>query len=95
VVDHVDATGWSRKRLWARFRAQIGIPPKRAARLARFDEAVHRLAAGVDPAQVAAEGGYTDQSHLHREVVGFTGTTPGRVTGSPWLAVDEVAWTGR
>ena len=29
--------GWSRKRLWSRFRSQIGITPKRAAQLIRFD----------------------------------------------------------
>jgi hypothetical protein len=25
--------GWSRKRLWSRFRSQIGLPPKRAVKL--------------------------------------------------------------
>ncbi|MFI0408883.1 helix-turn-helix domain-containing protein [Actinomadura sp. 3N508] len=87
--------GWSRKRLWSRFHAQIGLPPKRAARLVRFDHAAHRLAAGQDPARVAAETGYADQPHLHREVVAFTGVTPGTVAGEPWLAVDDVAWPGR
>ncbi|MFI0446946.1 helix-turn-helix domain-containing protein [Actinomadura sp. 6N118] len=46
--------GWSRKRLWSRFRSQIGLPPKRAAKLVRFDHAVHRLAAGERAAHVAA-----------------------------------------
>jgi hypothetical protein len=31
--------GWSRKRLWSRFRSQIGVASKRAARLVRFDHA--------------------------------------------------------
>lgn len=84
--------GWSRKRLWSRFRSQIGLPPKRAARLVRFDHAAHRLVAGEDAARVAAEGGYADQSHLHREVVSFTGVTPTSVAGAPWLTVDDVAW---
>jgi AraC-like DNA-binding protein len=87
-------TGWSRKRLWSRFQSQVGLAPKRAARLARFDRAAHRLAAGVGPAQVAAEGGYADQSHLHRDVRAFAGTTPTAVAGAPWLAVDDVAWPG-
>jgi AraC-like DNA-binding protein len=95
VEDLAGETGWSRKRLWSRFRAQIGLPPKRAARLARFDHAVHRLAAGLDAARVAAEVGYTDQSHLHRDVQRFAGTTPGRIVESAWLAVDEVAWPDR
>jgi AraC-like DNA-binding protein len=87
--------GWSRKRLWSRFRAQVGLPPKRAARLVRFDHAAHRLVAGRSPARVAAEGGYTDQSHLHRDVVAFTGVTPAAVAGEPFLTVDDVAWPRR
>lgn len=85
--------GWSRKRLWSRFHSQIGLPPKRAAKLVRFDHAVHRLAAGAGPARVAAESGYADQSHLHRDVVELTGVTPANVAGEPWLAVDDMAWT--
>jgi AraC-like DNA-binding protein len=84
--------GWSRKRLWSRFRSQIGLTPKRAARLVRFDHAAHRLAAGHSPALVAAESGYVDQSHLHRDVVDFAGLTPAAVAVSPSLAVDDVAW---
>jgi AraC-like DNA-binding protein len=87
--------GWSRKRLWDRFRSQIGLPPKRAAKLVRFDHAVHRLAAGYGAARVATNSGYADQSHLHRDVQAFTGVTPARVAGEQWLAVDGIAWTGR
>ncbi|MGW1992529.1 helix-turn-helix domain-containing protein [Embleya sp. NPDC001921] len=84
--------GWSRKRLWARFQSQVGMPPKRAATLVRFDHAVHRLVAGDSAARVAADGGYTDQSHLHRDVAAFTGLTPTTVTDEPFLTVDDVAW---
>jgi len=84
--------GWSRKRLWSRFRSQIGLTPKRAALLIRFDHAVHRLAAGHSAALVAAESGYADQSHLHRDVMAFAGATPTAVAVAPWLAVDPVAW---
>lgn len=84
--------GWSRKRLWSRFQSQIGLPPKRAAKLVRFDHAVHHLVAGQDAAGVAADGGYTDQSHLHRDVVAFTGLTPTTVVDEPFLAVDDLAW---
>lgn len=84
--------GWSRKRLWSRFRAQLGITPKRAARLVRFDRAAYLLAAGHAAAGVAAECGYADQSHLHREVRTFAGLTPAGVAAAPWLAIDDVAW---
>ncbi|AQZ61706.1 AraC family transcriptional regulator [[Actinomadura] parvosata subsp. kistnae] len=84
--------GWSRKRLWARFRAQLGLPPKRAATLIRFDHAAHRLVAGEGAARVAADTGYADQAHLHRDVVAFTGVTPANVAGERFLAVDHLAW---
>src|SRR5262249_52373534 len=76
--------GWTRTRLWPRSRSQIGPPPKLAAQLIRFDHAAHRLAAGHSAALVAAETGYADQSHLHRDVVAFTGATPRAVAVAPW-----------
>ncbi|WP_239157252.1 helix-turn-helix domain-containing protein [Actinocatenispora thailandica] len=92
-IDRLAAeVGWSRKRLWSRFGAQLGLPPKRAATLIRFDHAAYHLAVGRDPARVAAEGGYADQSHLHREVVACTGVTPATLADEPFLAVDDVAW---
>jgi len=87
-----DEVGWSRKRLWSRFQSQLGITPKRAARLVRFDHAAHLLAAGHAPANAAAESGYADQSHLHREIKAFAGLTPAAVAVAPWLAIDDVAW---
>jgi len=87
--------GWSRKRLWTRFTAQLGAAPKRAATLVRFDRAAHRILEGLDPGRAAADGGYADQSHLHREVVGFAGVTPTRLASEPFLAVDDVAWPTR
>ncbi|WTO60072.1 helix-turn-helix domain-containing protein [Streptomyces sp. NBC_00212] len=87
--------GWSRKRLWSRFRSQLGLPPKRALKLARFDHAAHRLVAGEGAARVAADAGYADQSHLHRDVMAFTGLTPATVAAERFLAVDDIAWPGR
>lgn len=84
--------GWSRRRLWGRFRAQVGLPPKRAAKLVRFDQAARRLAAGASAAEVAAGCGYTDQSHLHRDVVAFAGVTPGVLAGDPGFAAERSAF---
>jgi AraC-like DNA-binding protein len=84
--------GWSRRRLWSRFRSQIGLTPKRAAQLVRFDHAAHHLVAGHGAAQVAADNGYVDQSHLNREVLAFAGVTPTAIAAAPFLAVDDVAW---
>ena len=92
-VDRIaDEIGWSRKRLWSRFGAQIGLRPKRAAQLIRFDDAAHRLATGSAPGEVAYACGYADQSHLHRDARSFAGLTPAGVAEAPWLDIDPVAW---
>jgi AraC-like DNA-binding protein len=95
VDELADELGWSRKRLWSRFRSQIGMPAKRAAKLVRFDHAAHRLSAGDRAARVAAEAGYVDQSHLHRDVAEFTGATPSTMVDDTWLAVDKIAWASQ
>ncbi len=87
-----EEVGWSRKRLWSRFRSQLGLPPKRAEKLVRFDHAAHRLVAGEGAARVAADSGYADQSHLCRDVMAFTGATPTTVADELFLAVDDMAW---
>jgi AraC-like DNA-binding protein len=70
--------GWSHKHLIARFRQQVGMAPKTAARLLRFNGVWRHLDAGrpLDWGLVAAETGYADQAHLIREFRQFTGTTP-------------------
>ena len=70
--------GWSHKHLIARFRRQVGLRPKTAARLVRFDGVLGRLdeRRGLDWGLVALEAGYADQAHLIREFHQFTGTTP-------------------
>jgi AraC-like DNA-binding protein len=68
--------GWSRKRTVARFRDEIGLAPKAAARLLRFERA--RALAGTMPwAELAIECGYYDQSHLANDFRAVTGRTPG------------------
>ncbi|WP_416564663.1 helix-turn-helix domain-containing protein [Nocardia testacea] len=80
VGELAEACGWSRKRLWARFDAQIGLTPKRAAMLVRFRHAVDGLVAGGSAADIAASCGYTDQSHLGRDMSSFAGVTPATLT---------------
>lgn len=87
--------GWSRKRLWSRFRSHIGLAPHRAVKLVRFHHAAHRLAAGQSLAGAATASGYFDQSHLHRDVLAFTGRTPGSLAAEPLLAVDDISWPGQ
>jgi AraC-like DNA-binding protein len=67
--------GWSRKRIVARFRDEIGLPPKAVARLLRFEHA--RELAGTMPwGELAFECGFSDQSHLIAEFRRVTGRTP-------------------
>jgi AraC-like DNA-binding protein len=70
--------GWSRKRIVARFREEIGLPPKRAAKLLRFERARALAESATRPewAWIAREAGYYDQSHLINDFRSVTGRTP-------------------
>ena len=70
--------GRSPKRLIARFREQIGLPPKQTARLLRFQRASALLAADEPPDwdEIALSCGYDGQSHLINEFRRFAGDTP-------------------
>jgi AraC-like DNA-binding protein len=73
-----EEVGWSHKRLITRFGQQVGLTPKTAARLVRFERVLRRVRAGGAPRweRLAAEGGYADQAHLIREFRTFAGVTP-------------------
>lgn len=73
-----DEVGWSHKHLITRFKQQVGLSPKAAARLVRFDRVLRSLEQPGAPGweRVAAEAGYADQAHLIREFRTFTGRTP-------------------
>jgi AraC-like DNA-binding protein len=74
--------GWSRRHLGQRFREEVGLSPKAAARVIRFDRAKRLLAAGDRGlAEVAAVTGYADQAHFSREFRELAGTTP-----TAWMA---------
>ncbi|HEY1918829.1 MAG TPA: helix-turn-helix domain-containing protein [Streptosporangiaceae bacterium] len=79
--------GWSPRRLHTRFRAEVGLAPKEAARVVRFDRArrllQRRVQAAGQPelAALAAACGYYDQAHLAREFRALAGCPPSR-----WVA---------
>jgi AraC-like DNA-binding protein len=77
--------GWSHRRLIARFRDAVGMPPKRVARILRFERLTALI--GADPsigwARAAAECGFADQAHLAREVRDLSGLTPTRLVADP------------
>jgi AraC-like DNA-binding protein len=70
--------GWSRKRLAARFREEIGLTPKAVARVLRFERAVQLAERGdIGWGRLARECGYYDQAHLIHEFRAISGCTPG------------------
>lgn len=84
-------TGWSLRHLENRFREQVGLTPKRLARVLRLNRAIRLLATGAGAAGVAADCGFYDQAHLSREFSAMTGLPPGRFLAarsgtSAWLA---------
>jgi AraC-like DNA-binding protein len=81
VASLADEVGWSARYLTDRFRAEIGLRPKEAARVARFDRARRSLRPAGRLADVAAGHGFADQSHLVREFQAFAGCSPTR-----WIA---------
>jgi AraC-like DNA-binding protein len=76
--------GWSTRHLANRFRTELGLTPKGAARVIRFDRARRAMQkqAGrggpLDLATLAVEHGYYDQPHFNRDFAAFTGCAPGR-----------------
>jgi AraC-like DNA-binding protein len=77
--------GWSRRRIAARFREEVGLPPKAVARLLRFERAKTLLDRGDRPslADVALDAGFYDQSHLSNEFRRITGVTPTAYAANP------------
>ncbi|WP_327302233.1 helix-turn-helix domain-containing protein [Streptomyces sp. NBC_01298] len=71
------SVGWSQRHLEGRFREQIGLPPRRVARMARLRWALRLLAAGHPPVHVAAVCDFYDQAHLNRDFKAMVGCAPG------------------
>ncbi|WP_029117533.1 helix-turn-helix domain-containing protein [Mycobacterium sp. URHB0044] len=78
IGDLADELGWSHRRLIARYRDTVGLPPKLVARIVRFERLTARLTASpaIDWATAAATCGYFDQAHLAREVRELARITP-------------------
>jgi AraC-like DNA-binding protein len=92
VGDLVKESGWSHRRLATRLRDHLGVSPKSAAAVVRFEHAAYDLSSrdlrgGI--AELAHRRGYSDQSHLTREVGRYAGISPAalRSTAVP------TAWT--
>jgi AraC-like DNA-binding protein len=69
--------GWSRRHFTERFHAELGVAPKTAARIFRFERAC-RIIKDERPslAEAAFACGYHDQAHMTREWNALAGCTP-------------------
>jgi AraC-like DNA-binding protein len=75
--------GLGRRQLSQLVRAELGVTPKTAARILRFDRACRCLRSGraASLAQTAVMCGYYDQAHMTNDWRQFGGCTPGE-----WMA---------
>jgi AraC-like DNA-binding protein len=79
VAAVADSLGWTVRRLSRCFSPQIGLAPKRFARVRRFQRVLRRsadTAAPIDWPQLADDCGFFDQAHLIHEFRAHAGTTP-------------------
>jgi len=68
VEQLVEYASLSRRQLERQFRAAVGLTPKQFCRVVRFQHVLAKLRAGQpNRAALAAELGFTDQSHLRRD----------------------------
>lgn len=76
-------TGWSRRQLVTRFREHVGVAPKAAGRLLRFQRTVELLSRddGTRLAAIAQDCGFYDQAHLNREFRALAHATPTEFLG--------------
>ena len=99
ISDLAAETGWSGRHLTSRFRAEIGLTPKAAARVIRFDRARHLLirqasekSSGYRLADLAAACGYFDQAHLAREFRALAGCPPSQWITEEFRNIQAGAW---
>ena len=94
IGDLAAELGWSHRRLIARYRDTVGLPPKLVARIVRFERLTAHLTTDpvIDWAAAATACGYFDQAHLAREVRELAGITPTELRATTVNFVqDEVA----
>ena len=78
LEDLASVAGLSPFHFLRQFQAQYHVTPHQMLMARRLYAAKQWLAQGVAPAQVAAQAGLTDQSHLTRAFTQRYGVTPGR-----------------
>ncbi len=99
VEELAGEVGLSSRHLGTLFRREVGRSPKTVAMLMRFQHARALIAQNVrrhgrgDLARVAVSAGYSDQAHLNREFVHFTGVSPGVWSAKEFRNIQDGAHT--
>jgi AraC-like DNA-binding protein len=78
VRDMADELGIAPRTLRARSRSEVGLAPKRFARIHRLFRALELARGGVSWSEVAARAGFVDQPHLVRDFRALLGESPTR-----------------
>ena len=81
IRELAERSGWSQRHVTERFTDAVGVTPKAAAQVVRFERALADLDR-VPLAQVATDHGYADQSHLTREFGRYAGGSPGELAAA-------------
>lgn len=81
VGDLASAFDVSSRQVERDFQHALGMAPKAFLGIQRFLFARALLHRGTPPALAAVDAGYTDQSHMHRDMRKFSGQTPARCLG--------------
>jgi AraC-like DNA-binding protein len=82
ISDLVARTGWSHRHVATVFQEQIGLTPKEAAGVIRFERAAAYLGR-LPLSEIAVRHGYADQSHFTRAVRRYAGETPRELAAAP------------
>ncbi len=77
VSELADAVGLSSRALAGRFAQQVGLSPKKSARLIRVGRACRALVHGRSVAEIVEDAGYFDPAHFLRDFKGLLRMTPG------------------
>jgi len=89
LAELVNLTHLDRAYLIRAFRGAVGMPPHRYLIQIRVREAKRLIREGRPLAEVAAETGFADQSHLTRHFKSLTGLTPGRLRAEVTFVQDR------
>lgn len=81
--------GLSRRHFNRRFSKGVGTSPKKLLGVLRVQKAVACLRNGVSVQDVVFRCGYSDQSHLIRDVLTYTGKRPGELCHHPSSQLEQ------